>query len=82
MSDIFRHKISKMVSHTGHRINSWEMNIEDIKKILHRCKMLESLVEEAYTDAHQYTDDDDDIIEWRWERSESKRKLEEIRKIK
>jgi hypothetical protein len=60
-----------MVSDTGHRINSWEMNVEDIQSILTKCKKLESLVEESFVEASQGSGI--------WNDSLVKRKLEEIK---
>jgi hypothetical protein len=59
-----------MVSDTGHRINSWEMNIEDIQSILTKCKKLESLVEESFVEASQENGS--------WNDSLVKKKLEEV----
>jgi len=61
-----------MVSDTGHRINSWEMNIEDIQSILTKCKKLESLVEESFVEASQGS-------LTCWNDSLVKKKLEEIK---
>lgn len=33
-ADVLKHKISKMVSDTGHRLNSWEWNVRDIQALL------------------------------------------------
>jgi len=33
-SDVLKHKVSKMVSDTGHRLNSWDWNIRDIQALL------------------------------------------------
>ncbi len=81
MSDEFRHKISKMVSDTGHRLNSWDWNIKDIQKILDQNKMLEALVKEAFIES-QRGERVDDYSMWSWDNSETKKKLEGIRKIK
>lgn len=45
-----RAKISRIVSDTGHRINSWDMNIEDIERLQKESKAEDGGKEMSYTD--------------------------------